>query len=508
VVLENVPHSAFSRRGLAGIEEFVRRGGGLVLIGGPSSFGTGGYAGSPLEKALPVWPDPERRRPLALALLIDSSGSMGEEVREGTTKFSAALLAVLPLINEMKPCDLLALITFDAEPTLHRPLEKLDDKAAVKKLIRSKILARGPGGGTDVYSALSKALEELKKADKGLRHVILLSDGKSQPGTFDKKAFNEAHVTISAIATDANPDREKLRELTMSTGGHFHTVAELDEALKDVFIRDLRTVPGSLMREERTAVSAAGGPITKGFPDFPPLDGVNLTSLKKDAVLELKTPGGEPVLAHWRFGAGKAAAFTGSLGNKWGSAFLKWPRLTTFVSNILTFVAPDTGEPGVRVVKKIQGEYLVLALIDGPGNLLNKRNPIARVTPPVGSGFDVRFRQTAPGEYEGRVPLLKDGYYVISVTDNEGILKTTGYIHDHSAEKRATGIDRAALAEIADLSGGRVLGAGDEPPRATGQSALAERSLSFSFIILAGILFLTELAMNALGKIGSQHYKT
>ncbi|HEV8549843.1 MAG TPA: glutamine amidotransferase, partial [Polyangiaceae bacterium] len=39
---------------LPALENYVRSGGGLIMVGGPSAFSGGGYAGSPLERVLPV----------------------------------------------------------------------------------------------------------------------------------------------------------------------------------------------------------------------------------------------------------------------------------------------------------------------------------------------------------------------------------------------------------------------------------------------------------------------
>jgi uncharacterized membrane protein len=41
-------------RYLPALEAYVRSGGGLIMVGGPSAFAGGGYAGSPLERVLPV----------------------------------------------------------------------------------------------------------------------------------------------------------------------------------------------------------------------------------------------------------------------------------------------------------------------------------------------------------------------------------------------------------------------------------------------------------------------
>ncbi len=60
---------------------FVRDlGKGLLVVGGPQSFGAGGYLRTPLEKTLPVdmdVRDKDIQSNLALVLAVDKSGSMG-----------------------------------------------------------------------------------------------------------------------------------------------------------------------------------------------------------------------------------------------------------------------------------------------------------------------------------------------------------------------------------------------------------------------------------------------
>ena len=55
LVLSNIEASAFSGDQLRMIAEFVeKRGGGLLMLGGPRAFSVGGYAGTPVADALPV----------------------------------------------------------------------------------------------------------------------------------------------------------------------------------------------------------------------------------------------------------------------------------------------------------------------------------------------------------------------------------------------------------------------------------------------------------------------
>jgi uncharacterized membrane protein len=55
IVLSNVPRSALSDEILGWVEEWIgKRGGGLLVAGGPRSFGAGGWTGTAIERMLPV----------------------------------------------------------------------------------------------------------------------------------------------------------------------------------------------------------------------------------------------------------------------------------------------------------------------------------------------------------------------------------------------------------------------------------------------------------------------
>ena len=55
IVLSNVPRTALSDEVLVWVEEWIgKRGGGLLMAGGPRSFGGGGWSGTAVERMLPV----------------------------------------------------------------------------------------------------------------------------------------------------------------------------------------------------------------------------------------------------------------------------------------------------------------------------------------------------------------------------------------------------------------------------------------------------------------------
>src|SRR4030095_9537555 len=83
LILSNVPATSLKLSQMEIARTYVQDlGGGFIMLGGDQSFGLGGYYKTALEEILPVRSDfeKEKEKPsLAMALVIDKSGSMGGE---------------------------------------------------------------------------------------------------------------------------------------------------------------------------------------------------------------------------------------------------------------------------------------------------------------------------------------------------------------------------------------------------------------------------------------------
>jgi uncharacterized membrane protein len=79
---------------LPALERYVRAGGGVIMVGGPSSFGGGGYARSPLERVLPVEIG-DATRPFDLGEFVPRYTEVG--------RLAPALLPLRELVGEDLP---------------------------------------------------------------------------------------------------------------------------------------------------------------------------------------------------------------------------------------------------------------------------------------------------------------------------------------------------------------------------------------------------------------------
>ena len=168
-------------------------GGGFILAGGDSVYGEEGYSDTTLEEILPVRFELEREPPtVALVIVLDKSGSMGGQKIDLAKEASKAAVDVL--LEE----HLIGLIAFDYNHYWPVRLQPASNSAEINRSI-STIIA---GGETNIYlPALEEAHNELIDVEAEVKHVILLSDGRSLPDDFQGLVFRmaEATVTVSTV---------------------------------------------------------------------------------------------------------------------------------------------------------------------------------------------------------------------------------------------------------------------------------------------------------------------
>jgi Ca-activated chloride channel family protein len=322
VVLADVPRAMLPDATLAALDGFVRQGGGLLVGGGTQSFGPGGYLGTRLESMLPVRLDqPDRREEatLALALVIDRSGSMAGPRMELTKEAARATAEALP------NSDQIAVIVFDTAAT---PIVRLQ-RAANRQRILGDIARISASGGTNILSGLREAVDELLPAHARKKHIILLSDGQSPyeeiPDLVD--AATAARITISAVGVGDGADQTLLKNVATRGGGRFYHTRD-PASIPRIFSRETSELGDRSIVERPTGVRVAKRVAAlAGVPmeSAPALGGYVVTRPRAQMELVLATADGAPLFARWQLGLGQVAAWTSDLGARWAAAWSRWP---------------------------------------------------------------------------------------------------------------------------------------------------------------------------------------
>lgn len=475
IVLQDVAAEEIPRRAQTLLAQYVTDlGGGLVMVGGPDSFGSGGWKGTPLEPVLPVRLDlPEQLLvpSAAVMLVLDNSGSMSSGVLGGMrSQQEIANEGAALAVETLDRTDLVGVIAFNSDYEVVVPLERNRNAADSARRVRDI----ASGGGTNMYPALERAgamLQSGEAAKASVRHIIVLSDGRSE-GSIERgieiaRALNEAKITVSTIAVGDGADSEGMEQIAEAGGGQFYEVVD-PNLLPRVFVKEIRVVRKPLVRETPfTPIDTrSGSPLVQGLPArMPTLGGLVLTQKRPDPKVSypLVTPEGEPVLAHWFVGRGQAAAFTSDAHARWARDWLSWPGYAALWTQIARSVArPPAGRTSELTTEIVGGDLVIrLDAFDDEGRPRDLLSIPGTVYGPDGVSQEVRLSQVGPGAYEARLAAPQRGNYFVTLLPRQGERALPPVIGGASravgAELRSMRSNVGLLRQIAELTGGRVL---------------------------------------------------
>jgi VWFA-related protein len=168
-------------------------------------------------------------RPITMAILLDTSGSMQEKIKE-------VHRAAGSFVETLREEDRSLIIDFDDKVFLIQDLT--NDHDALKEAIEST----EPLGATAIYDALHAAYRKIGQIE-GRKVVILLSDGEDTASQFGfKRVLEEAKTNNTMIFSiglgieGGTPRREVLKEFSEVTGGRYFYVKKAGQ-LGDTYQR-------------------------------------------------------------------------------------------------------------------------------------------------------------------------------------------------------------------------------------------------------------------------------
>lgn len=184
VWLDDVAPPALTAGAAAALDDFVRAGGTLAWIAGPTTAAAGP---GPIAPLLPLRPAPPPR--LALMLVIDRSGSIGAPgaVAVGPAEVAAAAA--------LEPTDYVGALAFDVAPVEWVAFGPAGAGVAVRDL-------PPPRGGTDPAAAIAAAVTRLAAAPADARAIVALVSDGGFPATLDAAVRAAAAAAARGIRVE------------------------------------------------------------------------------------------------------------------------------------------------------------------------------------------------------------------------------------------------------------------------------------------------------------------
>ncbi|MBA2608532.1 MAG: substrate-binding domain-containing protein [Actinobacteria bacterium] len=186
----------------------------------------------------------EQRKAARVLLVIDVSGSMGEEVSDGETKLDLAKLASVEALAQFKPEDLVGLRIFSTNISSKEPRDYLDlvpigPISENREVIAGRLRSLQPTEGTPLYSTAKASVQEMKQAYDPARinAIVLLTDGKNEDDFTDLNATlaslrsgsegqSSSPVRLFTIAYGADADKAVLKRLAEATNANSYDATD------------------------------------------------------------------------------------------------------------------------------------------------------------------------------------------------------------------------------------------------------------------------------------------
>ena len=486
------------RRHLAALKSYVmQKGGGFIMAGGQQSFGPGGHGNTAMEELLPVRFDVEKKKDtpsLALMLVIDKSGSMGG------LKMDLTKQAARAAVNVLGAQDQVGVVGFDSAPYLLVKLQSAANKASIE----SRIARIAASGGTAIYPALEMGYQELVATRAKIKHLVMLTDGQAPKQGVVELVQNMAseNITVSTIGVGSDADMGLLRQMAAVGNGRAYYTNDAYN-LPKIFVKETTTVARSSVVDLpfRPKVNKAAQ-VIKGidFASGPFLLGYVATKAKAKAEVILVSDYGEPILARWRQGLGKAVAWTSDIKNRWSQEWVSWSGFARFwgqmVRDVMKRKLHEVYDLRARIVAG--RAQVVVDAVSRAELFINGLQSELTVTDPKKEKKTMPLVQVAPGRYEANFPVSDFGSYVLEANHKmEGKIVATshgGVAFPFPLEFMFFGINKPILERAASIGGGKFAPTPAEVYDHRGEELVSKREELWSWFLYVALgLFALDL---------------
>ncbi|HWY76208.1 MAG TPA: glutamine amidotransferase [Verrucomicrobiae bacterium] len=445
---------------------------GLVCVGGDQTYAAGGYRGTPLETTLPLDMELDSKKVLpsgAVALVMH-----GMEFANGNQVARDCAQGVLAALG---PQDEMGVVLWDGTEHWLFPMTKTGDK----KKLAQQIAGMNQGDLPSFEGVMKIAYEGLINSTANLKHMIVFSDGDpGAPSEGLMKSIVGNRITVSTVLIAGHAGPDTMTYIADRGKGRFYNVTSPND-LPQIFIKEAAVILKSAIYEEPFKPQfRSSSELIRGIgpAEYPTLLGYVATTPKPRAEIPLWTDKGDPLLAHWQYGLGRAVAFTSDAKAKWSKNWLGWSKYQQFWTQIAQWSLRRLENADFNTdvtVDKGNGQISVEAL-DDQGNYRNFLDLKATVVSPKGEKVVVPVEQTGPGHYEAHFPTKEVGAYTINILDQKNNQsQVVGASVNYSPEFNATEPNNNLLRRLAEAGGGRVL----DPENAADNTFLHDRQKTY-----------------------------
>jgi uncharacterized membrane protein len=450
ILLNNWELDKTSPADQAALETYVRRGGGLLVIGGENNLlAEAMRPDDPLDRTLPARLVPRSTDGRAIVLVLDRSTSMLGKKIELTRQAAANV------ISNLRPTDQVGVLAFDTVFNWQVPMRFADDPDA----IIARISRINPNGGTRIAPALGEAYRAIVETNAFYKHILLLTDGLSDEGNSLALAreAQKMQVTISTVGLGTEVNRNYLTRLAASAGGKSYFLSE-PAGLEQIVLSDVKEHTGITAVEKPLVpevlhdaeilsdVAIAQAPALKGYVRF---------EAKPNAEVVLRVDGRDPLYSRWQYGLGRAAVFASDAKARWAADWITWKGYDKFWVNVCRDLLPHANPNDARLEYDASSGDLVARYRLGENVAEPSAIPNLYVIGPDHYQRPLTVKKTALGTYDGRAEIGgREGLFRVRPLEDSAAFPEAA-LYRPEAELSEYGSDETLLKQVAEFTGGR-----------------------------------------------------
>ena len=440
---------------------------GLVMMGGPDTFGAGGWTNTELEKAMPVDFEIKSAKvsPVGALVLMMHAGEM-PKANYWQKRIASESIKML---GSRDYCGMVFEWGGTDQWLWGRSQGGIIRVGPNRKKMLGRVQQMTIGDMPAFDPGLKMAAISFGKLpDAAVKHMIIISDGDPTPAsasTLNSLAKQGVKVSTVAVGSHGTIGSSEMQRIAKVTGGKYYVVKSAN-ALPKIYQKETRQIARPLVYEPKSPVQPAvvsQHEIVEGLEGgLPPISGFVLTTIKENPLVEVIARSPLPleernatVLASWTYGAGKAVALTTDAGNRWANSWTEWDNYDKLFSQMIRWSMRPTNDMGnfsVATNVKDGKTQVIITALDQDEQFLNDLSMSGTVVSPTMQSIDLQIEQTAPGRYVGEFASEESGTYLIGVNpggDHASI--RTGVNVGYSAEYRDIETNLPLLETLASL---------------------------------------------------------
>lgn len=497
-VVVDAPADSFPTDSLAAIAASVHDlGRGLVTVGGSTSYGPGGWEGTPLEQALPVRMDlPQRKdKPKVAVVLV-------METMEDQRADQVVLSAAEQVIDKLTPEDLVAVTDGSGRPGFLVDMTPVSDK----KAIDAKLEGGNLGDPSSYLPYMQRAVDALLRTDAPVKHIVVLGDGdaeESQPQgvqSFLQNALAKG-ITTSAVAVDVHGQQQYMSymsDIARWGGGRFYQ-SNSPSQVPQIFLKEsVASLKPWFEQDPFFPKVGSAGDLLQGVQlnNFPQLGGYVVTTPKQTADQYLISAKQDPVLAAWSYGLGRSVAWTSDSNGAWTGGFLRSPVSAALFGRMVAWTLPSGAGERLQVETQPNGDGLQVT-VTGP-DVAGGAVQVGVVRPDLQSSSQDLIA-VAPGRWQGRISTPTVGTYLLHTVlrkDRQTLAQSDSAASvSYSPEYLELGRDEGLLQQVAKSGSGIVLARPAEAWALKLPSIPISSDVFWLMVLLAAVLWPLDIAV-------------